>query len=254
MPQTYRVRYSMKPSGQHHRNTDVVTADIESDLEGIPDQIPAERVHHVRRRSHGRSERPLDPVAEVLPTGLRPSTRLENRLTGRVTPGRSGNSSRPQTPRRLAGARLALHFSRPMVVAAPTPDTGPAPHDSPANAEGTGMKYTALFLIILGIAIACSTGVLYAIGSADRSGEPVRARGGAPGRLRGRAGDHGGGAVGRGWARYSVWAPLLVATQSERRQEPERRPRRVSGPTQSRTERERFATGSAGDRSQRHLS
>jgi hypothetical protein len=39
--QMYRVRYSLKPSGQHHLSTDVVTADIESDLEGIPDQIPA---------------------------------------------------------------------------------------------------------------------------------------------------------------------------------------------------------------------
>lgn len=41
VPQMYRVRYSMKPSGQHHRGTDVVTAEVEGDLEDIPDRIPA---------------------------------------------------------------------------------------------------------------------------------------------------------------------------------------------------------------------
>ncbi len=40
MTQTYRVRYSLKPSGQHHRDTDVETADVEGELEGIPDLLP----------------------------------------------------------------------------------------------------------------------------------------------------------------------------------------------------------------------
>jgi hypothetical protein len=39
--QTYRVRYSLKPSGQHHRDTDVLTVDVESDLDGIPAGLPA---------------------------------------------------------------------------------------------------------------------------------------------------------------------------------------------------------------------
>jgi hypothetical protein len=41
MTQTYRVRYSLKPSTQHHGGADVVTADVESDLEGIPVLLPA---------------------------------------------------------------------------------------------------------------------------------------------------------------------------------------------------------------------
>lgn len=39
MTQTYRVRYSMKKSGQHHAS-DVGTADIESDLENICEHLP----------------------------------------------------------------------------------------------------------------------------------------------------------------------------------------------------------------------
>src|SRR4051794_33396360 len=41
MPQSYRVRYSLKPSGQHHGGADVVTADVEGDLEAIPARLPA---------------------------------------------------------------------------------------------------------------------------------------------------------------------------------------------------------------------
>ena len=40
MTQTYRVRYSLKPSNQHHNGADVVTADIEGDLDGIPACLP----------------------------------------------------------------------------------------------------------------------------------------------------------------------------------------------------------------------
>jgi hypothetical protein len=40
MPQSYRVRYSMKPSTQSHGGADVVTTDVESDLEGIPAKLP----------------------------------------------------------------------------------------------------------------------------------------------------------------------------------------------------------------------
>ena len=36
MPQTYRVRYSLKPSGHHHGGADVRTADIQADLDHIP--------------------------------------------------------------------------------------------------------------------------------------------------------------------------------------------------------------------------
>jgi hypothetical protein len=42
VPQTYRVRYSLKPSGQSHRGADVVTIDIEGELEGIPGHLPAD--------------------------------------------------------------------------------------------------------------------------------------------------------------------------------------------------------------------
>lgn len=41
MPQSYRVRYSMKPSAQHHNGVDVATADVEGDLEAIPGLLPA---------------------------------------------------------------------------------------------------------------------------------------------------------------------------------------------------------------------
>jgi hypothetical protein len=40
VPQTYRVRYSLKPPGQHHRSDDVVAIDVEGDLEGIPGRLP----------------------------------------------------------------------------------------------------------------------------------------------------------------------------------------------------------------------
>jgi hypothetical protein len=40
MTQTYRVRYSPKPSGQHHGAADVRTADVRSDLEHIPEHLP----------------------------------------------------------------------------------------------------------------------------------------------------------------------------------------------------------------------
>ncbi len=39
MPQTYRVRYSLKPSGPHSA-ADVRTIDVQSDLEGIPGLLP----------------------------------------------------------------------------------------------------------------------------------------------------------------------------------------------------------------------
>jgi hypothetical protein len=40
MTQTYRVRYSAKPSGQHHNAADVQTADIAADLGHIPEHLP----------------------------------------------------------------------------------------------------------------------------------------------------------------------------------------------------------------------
>jgi hypothetical protein len=40
VPQSYRVRYSLKPSGQHH-SADVVSADVGGDLEDIPEALPA---------------------------------------------------------------------------------------------------------------------------------------------------------------------------------------------------------------------
>lgn len=40
MTQTYRVRYSAKPAGQHHTATDVRTVDIETDLDRIPESLP----------------------------------------------------------------------------------------------------------------------------------------------------------------------------------------------------------------------
>ncbi len=41
MPQTYRVRYSLKPSGQHHGGADVTSLDVEGDLDSIPGHLPA---------------------------------------------------------------------------------------------------------------------------------------------------------------------------------------------------------------------
>jgi hypothetical protein len=42
VPQTYRVRYSAKPSGGQHNNTgDVQSIDVECDLDGIPGRLPA---------------------------------------------------------------------------------------------------------------------------------------------------------------------------------------------------------------------
>ena len=48
MSQMYRVRYSLKPSGQHHNGADVVTIDVEGDLEGIPGRLPAAPQQHGR--------------------------------------------------------------------------------------------------------------------------------------------------------------------------------------------------------------
>ncbi|WP_439629854.1 hypothetical protein [Gemmata sp.] len=42
MPQTYRVRYSLKPSGQPHGQADVTTVDIEGELEDLPGSLPAD--------------------------------------------------------------------------------------------------------------------------------------------------------------------------------------------------------------------
>jgi hypothetical protein len=40
MSQTYRVRYSLKPSGQRHSGLDVQTIDIQTDLDHIPELLP----------------------------------------------------------------------------------------------------------------------------------------------------------------------------------------------------------------------
>lgn len=40
MPQTFRVRYSSKPSGRAHSAADVLSIDIESELDGIPEHLP----------------------------------------------------------------------------------------------------------------------------------------------------------------------------------------------------------------------
>ena len=40
MKQTYRVRYSAKPSGQRHSSDDIVTVDLQTDLEHIPELLP----------------------------------------------------------------------------------------------------------------------------------------------------------------------------------------------------------------------
>ena len=41
MDQTYRVRYSLKPSGQSHAAADVLTLDVRSDLNRLPKYLPA---------------------------------------------------------------------------------------------------------------------------------------------------------------------------------------------------------------------
>ena len=41
MPQSYRVRYSMKPSGQSHQAADVLSVDLLADLDQIPGLLPA---------------------------------------------------------------------------------------------------------------------------------------------------------------------------------------------------------------------
>ena len=40
MIQTYRVRYSLKPSGQQHSGPDVQTTDLQTDLDHIPGLLP----------------------------------------------------------------------------------------------------------------------------------------------------------------------------------------------------------------------
>jgi hypothetical protein len=40
MSQTFRVRYSSKPSGRQHSTADVQTADIQAELDGIPEHLP----------------------------------------------------------------------------------------------------------------------------------------------------------------------------------------------------------------------
>ncbi|MDB5312756.1 MAG: hypothetical protein JWO38_6958 [Gemmataceae bacterium] len=40
MALNYRVRYSLKPSGQHHSGLDVQTMDIQADLDRLPDSLP----------------------------------------------------------------------------------------------------------------------------------------------------------------------------------------------------------------------
>ena len=40
MPHDYRVRYSLKPAGQHHNGSDVQTVDVRGDLADIPGQLP----------------------------------------------------------------------------------------------------------------------------------------------------------------------------------------------------------------------
>jgi hypothetical protein len=41
MSQTYRVQYSLKPSGQSHAAKDVETIELEADLDQIPGLLPA---------------------------------------------------------------------------------------------------------------------------------------------------------------------------------------------------------------------
>jgi len=42
VPQTYRVRYSAKPSGHQHAGGDVQTIDLACDLDQIPGRLPAD--------------------------------------------------------------------------------------------------------------------------------------------------------------------------------------------------------------------
>ncbi|QEG29376.1 hypothetical protein GobsT_41720 [Gemmata obscuriglobus] len=41
MPPTYRIRYSLKPSGQHHGAADVTAIDVEGSLDEVPGHLPA---------------------------------------------------------------------------------------------------------------------------------------------------------------------------------------------------------------------
>jgi hypothetical protein len=40
MPQTYRIRYSLTPAGRPRSPADVLTVDLETDLEQIPGLLP----------------------------------------------------------------------------------------------------------------------------------------------------------------------------------------------------------------------
>ena len=40
MPPTYRIRYSLKPSGQQHPAATVETVDLEADLDQVPGLLP----------------------------------------------------------------------------------------------------------------------------------------------------------------------------------------------------------------------
>ena len=40
MTQTYRVRYSLKPSGQRHSGPDVQSIDLQTDLDDVPGLLP----------------------------------------------------------------------------------------------------------------------------------------------------------------------------------------------------------------------
>ena len=41
MAPTYRVQYSLKPAGQHHAKLDVVTVDVQPDLDQLLETLPA---------------------------------------------------------------------------------------------------------------------------------------------------------------------------------------------------------------------
>jgi hypothetical protein len=41
MAQSYRVRYSLKPSGQPHFSADVETVDLQADMDQIPGLLPS---------------------------------------------------------------------------------------------------------------------------------------------------------------------------------------------------------------------
>lgn len=57
MTQTYRVRYSLTPSGVQRRPAaDVLTVDLETDLEGIPELLPpAAYIMYVEDLTAGRA-------------------------------------------------------------------------------------------------------------------------------------------------------------------------------------------------------